>query len=86
MPFFNFVPVPLTLKTAGGGADSARSSGDRLFHNFLFPLRTGPKSAGLSEASVKGGHFLADQLTLFKPGGQIMPLTLQLAPPYCHST
>ena len=41
-------------------------------------------------ASVKGGgqggqlppHFLADYLTLFKPGGQIMPLTLQLAPPF----
>ena len=33
-----------------------------------------------SEASVKGGHFLADQLTLFKPGGQIMPLTLLPAP------
>ena len=36
-------------------------------------------------ASVKGGqlppHSLANHLTLFKPGGHIMPLTLQLAPP-----
>ena len=53
-----------------------------------------PPSNNHSGASVKGGqgggqlppHFLADQLTLFKPGGQIMPLTLQLAPPLKKAT
>ena len=39
-------------------------------------------TAGMSEVGVRGAyHILADQLTLYQPGEQIMPTTVLRAPP-----